>query len=45
MQARGYPVTALSDATWGLGLEAEAETLGRWSRRGKVITLEELLAG
>ena len=45
MQARGYPVTALSDATWGLGLEAEAETLGRWSRQGKVITLEELLAG
>lgn len=45
MQTRGYPVTALSDATWGLGLEPEVDTLGRWSRQGRVITFEELLAG
>lgn len=42
MQQRGLAVTALSDATWGLGLEREAETLARWSRRGRVITTMEL---
>ena len=44
MQARGYAVTALSDATWGLGLEPEAETLARWSEKGRVATLAELRA-
>ena len=45
MQVRGYPVTALSDATWGLGLEPEEETLARWSENGRVTTLAELRAG
>ena len=45
MQARGYPVPALSDATWGLGLEAEATTLARWAAHGTVTTLDALLAG
>ena len=44
MQARGYAVTAVSDATWGLGLEPEAETLARWSKKGRVATLAELRA-
>jgi nicotinamidase-related amidase len=34
-------VTALSDATWGLGLESEADTLARWSAGGRVTTLAE----
>ena len=38
---RDRPVTALSDATWGLGLEDEADTLARWSRGGRVMTLAE----
>ena len=42
LQARGYAVTAVRDATWGLGLEAEAETLARWAGRGRVVTLAEL---
>ena len=45
LQARGYAVTAVRDATWGLGLEAEAETLARWSKRGRVVTLAELSSG
>ena len=44
MQARDYPVTVLSDATWGLGLEPEVTTLARWSEKGRVTTLDELLA-
>lgn len=44
MQARGYAVTALHDATWGLGLEAEAVTLARWAERGRVVTLAEWMA-
>ncbi len=44
MQARGYAVTTLSDATWGLGLEPEAQTLARWSEKGRVLTLPELRA-
>ncbi len=44
LQARGYAVTAVRDATWGLGLEAEATTLARWAGRGRVVTLAELLA-
>lgn len=42
LQARGYATIALSDATWGLGLESESETLDRWRRRGTVMTLEDL---
>ncbi len=45
LQARGYDVIALSDATWGLGLEPELETLTRWAKRGRVVTLEELRGG
>jgi nicotinamidase/pyrazinamidase len=44
LQERGRDVVALSDATWGLGLEPEAATLARWSQRGRVVTLEELRA-
>jgi len=42
LQARGYSTIALSDATWGLGLESESETLDRWRRGGTVVTLEDL---
>jgi nicotinamidase-related amidase len=34
---RGYPVTVVTDATWGLGLEAEAESLSRWSQAGAAL--------
>ena len=43
LQKRGYAVTAVRDATWGLGLEDEAATLGRWGGRGRVVTLAELV--
>jgi nicotinamidase-related amidase len=42
MQERGYHTLAVRDATWGLGLEEEDATLGRWGARGRVVTLEEL---
>lgn len=42
MQARGYDVTALTDATWGLGLEPEEATLARWAEKGTVTTFDEL---
>lgn len=42
MQARGYRTVAVRDATWGLGLEPEDETLARWSRGGGVVRLDEL---
>ena len=42
MQARDYAVTAVSDATWGLGLEPEGVTLRRWAEKGRVATLGEL---
>ncbi|MBW3533661.1 MAG: isochorismatase family protein [Gemmatimonadetes bacterium] len=42
LQDRGRDVVAVRDATWGLGLEEEEETLARWARRGRVATLEEL---
>jgi len=45
MQARDLSVTALSDATWGLGLEDESVTLARWAERGRVTTLDELVGG
>ncbi|WP_405285193.1 isochorismatase family protein [Gaopeijia maritima] len=38
---RGRTVTALRDATWGLGLESEGDTLARWRRGARVITLED----
>lgn len=44
MQARGYRTTAVEDATWGLGLEPEEETLARWSQGGRVVSLAELRA-
>jgi nicotinamidase-related amidase len=42
LQARGYPTIAVQDATWGLGLETESETLARWRRGGRVMTLADL---
>jgi nicotinamidase-related amidase len=45
LQARGLPTVGVRDATWGLGLEAEETTLERWRRGGRVVTLEELIAG
>ena len=42
LQARGYAVTAVRDATWGLGLEPEGETLARWAGKGRVVTVAEL---
>lgn len=39
---RGYRVTAVRDATWGLGLEEEAATLGRWGERGRVVGAGEV---
>ncbi len=42
LQARGYLVTAVRDATWGLGLEPEEVTLARWAGKGRVVTLAEL---
>jgi nicotinamidase-related amidase len=45
MQERGYETVAIRDATWGLGLEPEEETLARWRRGGRVITLAELGSG
>jgi len=34
---RGYPVTVITDATWGLGLESEAESLARWTQSGAAL--------
>ncbi|MGH7540967.1 MAG: cysteine hydrolase family protein [Gemmatimonadota bacterium] len=42
MQARGYRTVALKDATWGLGLEPEEETLARWAAGGRVTTVDAL---
>jgi nicotinamidase/pyrazinamidase len=42
MRSRGYHTVAVRDATWGLGLETEAETLARWEEGGEVVTLAEL---
>ena len=42
LQARDYAVTALQDATWGLGIESEDQTLARWAAKGRVISVEEL---
>ncbi len=45
LQARGHPVTAIRDATWGLGLEAEEDTLARWRRKGRVVDVADLPRG
>lgn len=42
LQARGHRVTAIRDAMWGLGLEAEEDTLARWRRKGRVIEVADL---
>jgi nicotinamidase-related amidase len=42
LQQRGFRTVALRDATWGLGLEPEEETLARWRRGGRVTTVDEL---
>lgn len=38
---RGHAVTALRDATWGLGLEPEEVTLARWAEGAAVRTFED----
>ena len=42
LQARGHQVTAIRDAMWGLGLEAEEDTLARWGRKGRIIEVADL---
>ena len=42
LQARGHRVTAIRDAMWGLGLEAEEDTLARWREKGRVIEVADL---
>lgn len=34
---RSYPVTVVTDATWGLGLEEESVSLRRWSQAGAAL--------
>jgi nicotinamidase-related amidase len=34
---RGVPVTLVTDATWGLGIETEAESLRRWMDAGAAL--------
>ncbi len=34
---RAVPVTVVTDATWGLGIEPEAESLGRWKAAGAAL--------
>lgn len=36
-EARGVPVTLVTDATWGLGIEPEAESLRRWMEAGAAL--------
>lgn len=45
LQARGYATIAIRDATWGLGLEPESETLARWQQGGSVVSLADLTKG
>lgn len=42
LQARGYITVAVTDATWGLGLEEESQTLDRWRAGGWVGSLSDL---
>lgn len=37
MLERRIPVTLVTDATWGLGLESEAESLARWMNGGAAL--------
>jgi nicotinamidase-related amidase len=37
MLERRIPVTLVTDATWGLGLESEAESLARWMNDGAAL--------
>ncbi len=41
--ARGIPVEVVRDATWGLGLESEEETLARWAHGGGSVSRLEVL--
>lgn len=36
-QERGIPVTVVTDATWGLGLEGENESYARWLKAGAAL--------
>lgn len=45
MQERGYAVTVIPEATWGLGLEAAEDAYHRWAAQGKVVSLRELTNG
>lgn len=42
--ARGLPVTLVTDATWGLGIEPEAESLRRWMDAGAALVTTAGLA-
>jgi nicotinamidase-related amidase len=41
---RAFPVTVVTDATWGLGLEKEGESLKRWSDAGAALVTTAGLA-
>jgi nicotinamidase-related amidase len=43
-QKRRYPATLVTDATWGLGLESEAESLARWMNDGAALVTTRGLA-
>jgi nicotinamidase-related amidase len=43
-EARRQPVTLVTDATWGLGLESEAESLARWMGDGAALVTTRGLA-
>ena len=42
--ARAIPVTLVTDATWGLGIEKEAESLARWMDAGAALVTTRGLA-
>lgn len=41
---RGIPVTLVTDATWGLGIETEADSLRRWTDAGAALVTTRGLA-
>ncbi|HEX6039644.1 MAG TPA: hypothetical protein VFZ20_16460, partial [Longimicrobium sp.] len=41
---RGVPVTLVTDATWGLGIEPEVESLRRWTDAGAALVTTRGLA-
>ncbi len=46
LRERGYPVTVIRDATWGLGLIDSAGTFTRWAADGvRILETADLLAG